>query len=79
MERITVTIEARHLARIRQVAGTRGVSRFVNEAVARHLARQEILGMLDELDAKYGVPSAELEAEIDREARRFFGGRSRNR
>ena len=78
MERITVTIEERHLTRIRKVVGSRGVSRFVNEAVARHLARQEVLGMLDELDAKHGAPSQQLKTEVDREARDFFGRRSRN-
>jgi hypothetical protein len=36
------------------------------------LARLELLGLLDELDAKHGKPSVVLSAEIDRDMRRMF-------
>jgi hypothetical protein len=75
MERVTATIDERTLAQIKRVAGPRGVSRFLAVAAKERLARLELLGLLDELDARHGKPSAALRAEIARDARRIFGRR----
>jgi hypothetical protein len=75
MERVTATIDERTLAQIKRVAGPRGVSKFLAAAAKDRLARLELLGLLDELDAKHGKPSAEVRAEVARDARRIFGRR----
>jgi hypothetical protein len=72
MERVTATLDAETLAKIRRVAGPRGVSRFLNLAARERLARLELRGLLDEMDAKHGAPPAALRAEIARDARRIF-------
>jgi hypothetical protein len=75
MERVTATIDGRTLAQIKRVAGPRGVSKFLAAAAKERLARLELLGLLDELDAKHGKPSAQVRAEVARDARRIFGRR----
>jgi hypothetical protein len=75
MERITATIDDRTLAQIRRVAGPRGVSKFLALAARERLARLELLGLLDELEAMHGKPSAATRADVAREARRVFGRR----
>lgn len=72
MERVTATIDESTLARIKRVAGTRGVSKFLATAARERLARLELLGLLDDLDERFGRAPAKLRAEIDRDARRIF-------
>jgi len=72
MERVTATIDERTLAQIRRIAGPRGVSSFLATAAKERVARLELLGLLDELDAKYGAPSASVRTEVARDARRIF-------
>ena len=57
MERVTATIDAATLAAIREVAGPQGVSSFLEAAARERLARLRLLGLLDELDARYGAPA----------------------
>jgi len=73
MERITATFDAETVAAMRRIAGKRGVSAFLQEAARERLARLELLELLDELDAKHGSPTADVAAEVDREAERIFG------
>jgi len=75
MERVTATLDEQTLAKIRHVAGPRGVSSFLNEAAREHLARLELRGLLDELDAKHGAAPAAVRAEIARDARQVFRAR----
>jgi hypothetical protein len=72
---VTATIDERTLAQIKRVAGPRGVSKFLAAAAKERLARLELLGLLDELDAKHGKPSAAVRAEVARDARRIFRSR----
>lgn len=72
MERITATLEADTLREIRRVAGPRGVSRFLSMAARERLARLELLGLLDELDARHGKPEKAAIADVKRDARRIF-------
>lgn len=72
MERVTATIDKRTLAQIRRVAGPRGVSTFLATAAKERLVRLELLGLLDDLDAKHGAPSAAVRADVARDARRIF-------
>ena len=75
MERVTATIDERTLAQIKRVAGPRGVSKFLAAAAKERLARLELLGLLNELDAKHGKPSAAVRGKVARDARRIFGRR----
>jgi hypothetical protein len=72
MERVTATIDETTLSQIRRVAGPRGVSSFLATAAKERLARLELLGMLDELDQRFGPPTAAVRREIARDARRIF-------
>jgi hypothetical protein len=77
MERVTATIDTETLKAIREVAGPRGVSSFLQIAARERLMRLRVLGLLDELDARYGAPSAAVKRAVARDARRVFGRRSR--
>jgi hypothetical protein len=72
MERVTATLDTETLAKIRRVAGPRGVSSFLNEAARERLARLELRGLLDDLDAQHGPVPAEVRAEVARDAKRLF-------
>lgn len=73
MERLTATFDKKTAARIRRIAGKRGVSAFLQEAAREHLARLELFDLLDDLDARYGAPTPEEVAEVEREAEALFG------
>ncbi len=75
MERVTATFDEETLAKIKRVAGPRGVSSFLNEAARDRLARLELRGLLDELDAKHGKAPEAIRVEIARDARRIFRAR----
>jgi hypothetical protein len=72
MERVTATIDAETLAAIREVAGPRGVSAFLQIAARERIARLRVLGLLDELDARHGKPSPAIHREVAADARRIF-------
>jgi hypothetical protein len=72
MERVTATMDDETLAAIREVAGPRGVSAFLQTAARERLARLRILGLLDELDSRHGKPSAAVRRRVAADARRVF-------
>lgn len=73
MARFTATFDPETLAAIRRVVGPRGVSSFLQTAANERLVRLQVLEVLDDLDAKHGPPSAEVTADVDRDARAHFG------
>jgi hypothetical protein len=75
MERVTATLDEEILQKIRRVAGPRGVSSFLNVAARERLARLELRGLLDELDAKHGAVPRAVRAEVRRDAKRIFRAR----
>jgi hypothetical protein len=75
MERVTATLDKQTLAQIRRVAGPRGVSSFLNRAAQERLARMELLGLLDELDARHGPVPPEVRAEVAQKAKRILRSR----
>jgi hypothetical protein len=77
VERVTATIDEQTLAAIRRLAGPRGVSAFLEAAARERLARLRLLGLVDELDAKYGAPSPAVRRQVARQAKRIFGSRAR--
>jgi len=77
MERVTATIDSETLAAIRELAGPRGVSSFLQAAAKERLARLALLDLLDDLDARYGAPNAALNRKVAADARRVFKRRRR--
>ena len=75
MERVTATLDEEILEKIRRVAGPRGVSSFLNVAARERLARLELRGLLDELDAKHGAVPRVVREEVRRDAKRIFRAR----
>jgi hypothetical protein len=75
MERVTATLDEEILEKIRRVAGPRGVSSFLNVAARERLARLELRGLLDELDAKHGAVPRAVREEVRRDAKRIFHAR----
>jgi hypothetical protein len=72
MERVTATIDSETLEAIREISGPRGVSAFLQAAARERVARLRVLGLLDELDARYGKPSATVQRAVASHARRIF-------
>jgi hypothetical protein len=72
VERITATFDKATAAAIRKVAGRRGVSAFLQQAARERLARLEVIALLDDLDSRYGSPSAAVVADVRREAEAHF-------
>jgi hypothetical protein len=72
VERVTATIDRETLTAIREIAGPRGVSAFLQAAARERVARLRVLGLLDELDARYGKPGKAVEQSVARRARRVF-------
>jgi hypothetical protein len=72
MERVTASFDEKTLREIRRIAGRRGVSAFLQAAARDRLAKLKLLALIDELDAKYGAPTAGVRAGVDAEARRAF-------
>lgn len=77
MERVTASIDGETLDAIREIAGPRGVSAFLQTAARERLARLRLLGLLDELDAKHGAPPAKMKKAIAADAARVFRRRVR--
>ena len=75
MERVTATLDEEILEKIRRVAGPRGVSSFLNVAARERLARLELRGLLDDLDAKHGAVPRAVREEVRRDAKRIFRAR----
>ncbi len=79
MERVTASMDHDTLSEIRSIAGSRGVSRFLETAARERLTRLRLLGLLDDLDARHGAASPELRREIALDARRIFRRKIRRR
>jgi hypothetical protein len=56
--KVSATLDAKLLAQVRKRVGARGVSSFLNQAVAEKLQRERILELLDGLEAERGAPTA---------------------
>jgi hypothetical protein len=72
MDRVTASFDRKTIQEIRRVAGRRGVSAFLQVAAKERLVRLRELALLDDLDARYGAPTAAVRREVDAEARRIF-------
>jgi hypothetical protein len=72
MGRVTTRNGEETVARARRLARRRGVTRVLAAAAKQRAARLELLGLLEDLDAEHGAPSATVRAEVARDARRIF-------
>jgi hypothetical protein len=63
--KISVTLDPKVAAELRAVAGPRGVSAFVNEAVRQQLQAQRLQHLLDEMDEEFGPVSEAIAHEVD--------------
>jgi hypothetical protein len=63
--KISVTLEAEVETELRRIAGARGVSAFVNEAVRQHLQAARLRQMLDTMEAESGPIPEEVQREVD--------------
>lgn len=61
VEKVSLSLDADLIAKARQVAGRRGLSALVNDALRIKLQHERFRALLVEMDAEYGpVPAAEL-------------------
>jgi hypothetical protein len=60
-EKVSLSLDAPLVARARQVAGPRGLSALVNDALRIKLQHERLRAVLAEMDAEFGpIPAAEL-------------------
>lgn len=63
--KISVTLEPKVAAELRQVAGRGGLSAFVNDAVRQKLQADRLRRMLDEMEAEAGPIPPEVRERVD--------------
>lgn len=63
--KLSVTLDPKVAAELRAVAGSRGVSSFVNEAVRQQLQARRVQRLLDEMDDEFGPVSEDVVREIE--------------
>ena len=63
--KISVTLEPAVEAELRRVAGARGMSAFVNEAIRQRLQANRLRHMLDEMTAESGPIPEDVRREVD--------------
>jgi hypothetical protein len=63
--KISVALDPKVAAELRVVAGPRGVSAFVNEAVRQHLQAQRLQHLLAEMDEEFGPVSEAVPQEVE--------------
>jgi hypothetical protein len=63
--KISVTLESDIETELRQVAGARGISSFVNEAVRQQLQVVRLRRLLDEMEAESGPVPEGVRREVD--------------
>jgi Arc/MetJ family transcription regulator len=66
MKKITLTLEGDLLAEVREVAGARGLSSYVNRALRHRLQHDRLSDLLAELEAEEGPIEPEVMEEVRR-------------
>lgn len=64
--RISITLDRKVADELRQTAGPRGVSAYVNEAVRQQLQAARLRKMLKEMEEEAGPIPPEVQAEVDK-------------
>jgi len=61
-EKVSLSLNTDLLRKARQMAGRRGLSALVNDALRVRVQQEQLRSLLDEMDSEYGpVPPKELE------------------
>jgi Arc/MetJ family transcription regulator len=63
--KLSISIDAQLAAEVRELAGERGVSGFVEKAVRRELERQRLVALSGELERDLGPVDEDVISEID--------------
>lgn len=63
--KISITLDPKVAAELRQVAGQGGISAFVNDAVRQQLQAKRLRRLLDEMEQERGPIPPEVRAEVD--------------
>ncbi len=62
VEKVSLSLDSEMVAKARQVAGRRGLSALVNDALRIKLQQERLRALLLEMDAEFGpVPAEEME------------------
>lgn len=73
-QRVTVTLEGEALDLVKQIAGPRGVSAFVDDAVYSRLQQLSIRALLAEMDEECGPVPEDVMDEVRAEFEAIFFG-----
>lgn len=65
--KVSVSVDADLLAEARELAGRRGLSALINDALRVRLQHARVSRLLDEMDTEFGPVPAEIEEEVRRE------------
>ena len=63
--KISVALEAETEAELRRIAGARGISAFINDAVKQRLQAMRLRYLLDQMEAESGPISEAVRSEVD--------------
>lgn len=63
--KFTISLDKKVADELRRVAGPRGISEFVNDAVKRRLQAVRLQKMLDEMDEEFGPVPEQVQQEVD--------------
>jgi hypothetical protein len=64
--KVSLTLEEDLVSEAREVAGSRGLSGYVNRALGRQLQHDRLAGLLDELEREAGPIDEEVMNEVRR-------------
>ena len=62
--KVSVSVDADLLAEARELAGRRGLSALINDALRIRLQHARVSRLLDEMDTEFGPVPAEVEEEV---------------
>lgn len=62
--KVSVSVDADLLAEARELAGRRGLSALINDALRIRLQHVRVSRLLDEMDTEFGPVPAEVEEEV---------------
>ena len=65
--KVSVSVDAELLAEARELAGRRGLSALINDALRVRLQHARVSRLLDEMDTEFGPVPEEIEKEVHRE------------
>ncbi|MDQ2791329.1 MAG: type II toxin-antitoxin system CcdA family antitoxin [Actinomycetota bacterium] len=65
--KVSVSVDADLLAEARELAGRRGLSALINDALRVRLQHARVGRLLDEMDTEFGPVPTEIEEEVRRQ------------